>query len=88
MVLRDRSAPFIDYFTERSILRSIGTSAFGAVWVAGLAVVVGTCSAFLFVRHDFRQKGFYLSMMLLPLIIPGVILGISILVCQLRREHA
>lgn len=73
-------APFIGVFHERSIVRAIGTSAFVAVWVAGLAVAVGTCNAFLFVRHDFRGKGFLYILMLLPLIIPGVILGISILV--------
>ncbi|AGI68080.1 spermidine/putrescine ABC transporter permease protein [Octadecabacter antarcticus 307] len=73
-------APFIGVFHERSIVRAIGTSAFVAVWVAGLAVAVGTCNAFLFVRHDFRGKGLLYILMLLPLIIPGVILGISILV--------
>ena len=73
-------APFIGVFNERSIMRAIGTSAFVAAWVAGLAVFVGTCNAFLFVRHDFRGKGFLYILMLLPLIIPGVILGISILV--------
>lgn len=73
-------APFIGVFHERSILRAIGTSAFVAVWVSGLSVAVGTCNAFLFVRHDFRGKGVLYTLMLLPLIIPGVILGISILV--------
>ena len=73
-------APFIGVFHERSILRSIGTSAFVAVWVAALSVAVGTCNAFLFVRHDFRGKALLYMLMLLPLIIPGVILGISILV--------
>ena len=73
-------APFIGVFSERAILRSIGTSAFVAVWVSGLAVIVGTCNAFLFVRHDFRGKALLYVLMLLPLIIPGVILGISILV--------
>jgi spermidine/putrescine transport system permease protein len=73
-------APFIGVFHERSILRAIGTSAFVAVWVSGLSVAVGTCNAFLFVRHDFRGKGMLYILMLLPLIIPGVILGISILV--------
>lgn len=73
-------APFIGVFHERSILRAIGTSAFVAVWVSGLSVAVGTCNAFLFVRHDFRGKGVLYILMLLPLIIPGVILGISILV--------
>ena len=73
-------APYIGVFHERSILRSIGTSAFVAIWVAGMAVTVGTCNAFLFVRYDFRGKGVLYILMLLPLIIPGVILGISILV--------
>lgn len=73
-------APFIGVFHERSILRAIGTSAFVAFWVSGMAVAVGTCNAFLFVRHEFRGKALLYMLMLLPLIIPGVILGISILV--------
>ena len=73
-------APFIGVFHERSILRAIGTSAFVALWVSGLAVAVGTCNSFLFVRHEFRGKALLYMLMLLPLIIPGVILGISILV--------
>lgn len=73
-------APFIGVLHERAIVRSIGTSAFVALWVSGLAVAVGTCNAFLFVRHDFRGKALLYVLMLLPLIIPGVILGISILV--------
>ncbi|SDI22464.1 ABC transporter permease [Alloyangia pacifica] len=73
-------SPFIGVFHERAILRSIGTSAFVAAWVSVLSVFVGTCNAFLFVRHDFRGKALLYMLMLLPLIIPGVILGISILV--------
>ncbi|MFT6675510.1 MAG: spermidine/putrescine transport system permease protein [Sulfitobacter sp.] len=73
-------APRIGVLHERPILRSIGTSAFVAFWVSGLAVLVGTCNAFLFVRHDFAGKNFLYILMLLPLIIPGIILGISILV--------
>jgi len=73
-------APFIGVFNERSILRAIVTSAIVALWVSGLSVTVGTCNAFLFVRHSFRGKSFLYMLMLLPLIIPGVILGISILV--------
>lgn len=73
-------SPSIGVFNERSIIRSIGTSAFVAVWVAILSVFVGTCNAFLFTRYDFRGKSFLYIVMLLPLIIPGIILGISILV--------
>ncbi|NNE88365.1 MAG: ABC transporter permease [Silicimonas sp.] len=72
--------PMIGLFNERSILRAIGTSAFVAAWVSVLAVTVGTCNAFLFVRYNFRGKSLLYLLMLLPLIIPGVILGISILV--------
>lgn len=73
-------APHIGVFNERSILRSIGTSGVVAVWVALLSVFVGTCNAFLFVRYEFRGKALLYIIMLLPLIIPGIILGISILV--------
>lgn len=73
-------SPQIGVFHERSILRSIGTSGFVAFWVAVLSVLVGTCNAFLFTRYDFRGKSFLYILMLLPLIIPGIILGISILV--------
>jgi spermidine/putrescine transport system permease protein len=73
-------SPSIGVFNERSITRSIGTSAFVAFWVAVLSVFVGTCNAFLFTRYEFRGKSFLYIVMLLPLIIPGIILGISILV--------
>jgi spermidine/putrescine transport system permease protein len=73
-------SPSIGVFNERSIIRSIGTSAFVAFWVAVLSVFVGTCNAFLFTRYEFRGKSFLYIVMLLPLIIPGIILGISILV--------
>ena len=73
-------APRIGVFHERPILRSIVTSGVVAFWVSLLSVAVGTCNAFLFVRHDFPGKGFLYILMLLPLIIPGIILGISILV--------
>ncbi|OAN70940.1 ABC transporter permease [Sulfitobacter sp. EhC04] len=73
-------APYIGVFHERPILRSIVTSGIVAFWVSVLSVAVGTCNAFLFVRHDFPGKGLLYILMLLPLIIPGIILGISILV--------
>ncbi|MCV6825343.1 MULTISPECIES: ABC transporter permease [Halocynthiibacter] len=67
-------------FYEKSILESIGTSALVAVSVAALSVGVGTCNAFLFNRYEFRLKSVLYVLMLLPLVIPGIVLGISILV--------
>ncbi|MBB4301661.1 spermidine/putrescine transport system permease protein [Rhodobium orientis] len=74
--------PRLGVFNERPIIRSIWTSAFVAVWVAILSVAVGTTNAFLFVRHNFRFKNGLYVLMLLPLVIPGIILGISILVAS------
>lgn len=50
-----------------------------AFFVTLLSVAVGTCAAFLFEQEDFRFKSFLYFLMLAPLVIPGVILGISIL---------
>ena len=57
----------------------MATSAKVAVWVAGLSVVVGTCNAFLFEQEEFPCKQVLYALSLTPLVIPGVILGISIL---------
>ncbi len=72
--------PKLGVFNERSIMRSIGTSIYIAIGVSALSVAVGTCNAFLFNRYDFRFKSILYILMLLPLVIPGIVLGISILV--------
>lgn len=72
--------PMIGVFHERGILRAIGTSAFVGASVAALSVAVGTSNAFLFNRYQFRGRGVLYVLMLLPLVIPGIVLGISILV--------
>lgn len=69
----------IGLFTDGPLLKSIGTSVIVACWVTVLAVVVGTANAFLLERARFRGKAALSMMMLVPLVIPGVILGISIL---------
>jgi spermidine/putrescine transport system permease protein len=50
-----------------------------ACWVTLLSVLVGTVNAFLIERTQFRGKQALSLLMLAPLVIPGVILGISIL---------
>ncbi|QCO57216.1 ABC transporter permease subunit (plasmid) [Pseudorhodobacter turbinis] len=76
--------PQIGLLHERRILASIGTSAFIATVVSALAVTVGTTNAFLFNRYSFRGRGFLYVLMLLPLVVPGIVLGISILVFSSR----
>lgn len=64
---------------DSSNLRSIWVSGQTALWVSLLSVAVGTMGAFLFEQEEFWGKeGLYL-LALTPLVIPGVILGISLL---------
>lgn len=64
---------------DSSNMRSIWVSAQTALWVSILSVVVGTMAAFLFEQEDFRGKEGLYFLALTPLVIPGVILGISLL---------
>ena len=66
-------------FADRALMASVWTSVVVASWVTALAVLVGTSNAFLLERTQFRGKSFFSLLMLAPLVIPGVILGISIL---------
>ncbi|CCH50311.1 ABC transporter permease [Pseudodesulfovibrio piezophilus] len=69
----------IGLFHDEQNLRSIVTSFETAFFVSILSVIVGTCASFLFEKEDFRFKGVLYLLMLAPLVIPGVILGISLL---------
>ena len=60
-------------------LDSIGNSFKVAIPVALLAVLIGTVNAWVLERAEFRGKTLLAMMMLWPLVIPGVVLGISIL---------
>ena len=66
-------------FADKALLGSLWTSVVVACWVTVLAVSVGTANAFLIERTQFRGKQALSMLMLAPLVIPGVILGISIL---------
>ncbi len=66
-------------FADGELLGSIWTSCIVAVCVTVLSALVGTANAFLIERGRFRGKQTLSILMLAPLVIPGVILGISIL---------
>ena len=61
------------------LLASVWTSIVVAAWVTLLSVLVGTANAFLLERTRFVGKQALSFLMLAPLVVPGVILGISIL---------
>ena len=66
-------------FADAPLMKSIATSVWVAAFVTMLSVAVGTANAFLLERAHFRGKSALSLLMLAPLVIPGVILGISIL---------
>ena len=69
----------VGIFHDQINLDSIWVSARVAFFVTLLSVFVGTCASFLFEQEDFRFKQALYFLMISPLVIPGVILGISIL---------
>jgi spermidine/putrescine transport system permease protein len=77
--LGSESTGRVGLFRDTELLSSIWTSAVVACWVTGLSVAVGTANAFVMERAEFPGKGALSMLMLAPLVIPGVILGISIL---------
>ena len=66
-------------FADEDLLLSILTSLQTAFLVAVFSLIVGTLAALLFEEEKFRLKGLLYFLALTPLVIPGVILGISIL---------
>ena len=69
----------VGLFGDSELLGSLWTSVVVACWVTALSLVVGTANAFLMERGQFPGKQALSMLMLAPLVIPGVILGISIL---------
>jgi spermidine/putrescine transport system permease protein len=74
-----RGTQRVGLFADAPLLASVWTSVVVAAWVTLLSVTVGTANAFLLERARFRGKAALSLLMLAPLVIPGVILGISIL---------
>ena len=69
----------VGLFADAPLIKSIGVSVLVGGWVTLLSVLVGTANAFLLERARFAGKAALSLLMLAPLVIPGVILGISIL---------
>ena len=65
-------------FKDKDLLLSIWTSLQTGFLVALFSTIVGTIAALLF-EEEFRFKGLLYFLALAPLVIPGVVLGISIL---------
>ncbi len=74
-------------FFDADLLTSIWHSSKVAIAVTILSLLVGTGNAFLLERAEFPGKRLLATLMLVPLVIPGVILGISILAFASRLAN-
>ncbi len=72
--------PKLGMIYDRRLMEGLWNSLTIALIVSTLSVAAGTSNAFLFERQSFPGKEALYIVMVVPLVIPGVILGISILV--------
>ncbi|MBT7259911.1 MAG: ABC transporter permease [Desulfobacula sp.] len=66
-------------FNDARNLKGLRVSLFVAIWVTSISTLIGTCAAFLFEQEEFRFKKLFYFLMIAPLVVPGVIIGISLL---------
>ncbi len=64
---------------NESILQALANSLKVGVAATVIATVIGTMAALALVRHQFRGKAAYNTLIFIPLIIPEVVMGISLL---------
>jgi len=69
----------VGLFYDEDLLNSIVISIETAFAMATLSTIIGTIAALLFEQEKFKFKGLLYFFAIAPLVIPGVILGISIL---------
>lgn len=67
-------------FADASLMRAVFVSVQVATFAAGIATVLGVLASLALARHDFPFKEVYRTFGILPMIIPGIVLGIALLI--------
>ncbi|KKM08173.1 hypothetical protein LCGC14_1726520 [marine sediment metagenome] len=70
---------YVELFQDHELWIALLRSFIVSVGSVVIAIIVGLSSAFLLNKYNFPGKQLYKSIILFPLIIPGVILGIALL---------
>ncbi|MFO1059026.1 MAG: ABC transporter permease [Dongiaceae bacterium] len=70
---------YAELLADRRILEGVGNSLVVGLVTAALATVAGTGAAFTLVRVRFPGKELVRAVILMPLMIPGIMLGLSLL---------
>jgi spermidine/putrescine transport system permease protein len=64
---------------DKRFLSSLRNSVYVALGVSAISVVIGTLASFALTRYDFRFKNLVSFSVLIPITLPAIILGISLL---------
>lgn len=70
---------FAELLRNREVLQAVRTSILLGIVSSLIATLLGTMGAIAVVRFDFPGKGLFMAVTSLPLVIPYVILGVSLL---------
>jgi spermidine/putrescine transport system permease protein len=70
---------FKQLLATEALMRSLRNSVIVATGSSVVATALATCGAIAFVRFRFRGKGLFMTVALLPLYVPFVVLGVSLL---------
>jgi len=68
-----------DLFSNRMLLDSLGNTLIVAVISTLISTIVGTISAYALKKYDFPFKNFINELLYIPVVIPEIVLGISLL---------
>ncbi len=69
-----------DMLSNSELIRALGNSALVAFSSSVMATTLGTAAALALVRFNFRGKGVFLAVALMPLLVPFLILGVALLI--------
>ena len=73
-------------FQDAAMWSAVENSLIVALAAVGIAVVIGFPAAYSLDRYDFPGKSVFRRLMLLPLIVPGIITGISMLMLVVAAD--
>lgn len=71
---------YLQLFRNRSLLNAFGTTLLLGVTSMAISTVLGTLAAVGMYRYTFRGKGVINGMLIIPVVIPEIVMGISSLV--------
>lgn len=67
-------------FSNRDIMQALSVSVWVAVWSTLLSTFLGTLAALALERHEFPGKRFFDLLIHVPLILPEIVMGLSLLI--------